>query len=114
MLRGHALLIDPIESKQASPSEPSQREIYEVNSVSLERIPESALAPGDIADGYPVTVPDVPRNHSPEVLSVRSSLFDGNDAVPLLPEHGPCLVDGTVTVDDKSYTTKLQIHAGPA
>ena len=72
------------------------------------------MAPGDTADGYPVPVPDVPRHHSPEVQSVRSSLFDGNDAAPLLPEHGPCLVDGTVTVDDKCCTTKVQIHAGPA
>ena len=92
MLRGLAPLIDP--------SEPSQRGIHEVNTVSLERNPESALAPGDTDDGYPVAVPDVPRDHSPEVRSVRSSPYDGNDAAPLLPEHGPCSVDGMVATLD--------------
>ena len=28
-----------------------------------------------------------------------------------LPEHGPCLVGGTVTLDDVSFTTEIAIHS---
>ena len=29
-----------------------------------------------------------------------------------LSEHGPCLVGGTVTLDDVSFTTKFAVHSG--
>ena len=29
-----------------------------------------------------------------------------------MSEHGPCLVGGTVTLDDVSFTTKFAVHGG--
>ena len=36
----------------------------------------------------------------------------GVDPGLALSEHGPCLVGGTVTLDDVSFTTKFAIHSG--
>ncbi len=30
-----------------------------------------------------------------------------------IPEHGPCLTGGVLTVDDSSFTTKVLVHSGP-
>ena len=51
---------------------------------------------------------DAPADHSPEVLAVAPSV----DPSLALPEHGPCLVEGTITLDDASFTTKIAIHSG--
>ena len=51
---------------------------------------------------------DAPADSSPEVLAVTPG------AVPslALPENGPCLVDGIITLDDASFTTKIASHSG--
>ena len=49
-----------------------------------------------------------PADQSPEVLAVASR--GASDRA--LPEHGPCLVRGTVTLDDVSFTTDIAIHSG--
>ena len=51
---------------------------------------------------------DAPADSSPEVLAVTPG------AVPslALPENGPCLVDGIITLDDASFTTKIAVHSG--
>jgi len=110
----HSPITTQVGSSRTPHGASSRREIYEVNSVSLERIPENDITPDDTAVGYPVSIPDVPREKSTDVLAVRSDTNSSATTVPILPEHGPCLVDGTVTMDDKSYTTKVKIHAGPA
>ena len=51
---------------------------------------------------------DAPADHSPEVWAVAPSV---DPSLPL-PEHGPCLVGGTITLDDASCTTKVAIHSG--
>ena len=49
-----------------------------------------------------------PADQTPEVLVIA---FRGvSDRA--LPEHGPCLVGGTVTLEDVSFTTKTAIHTG--
>ena len=53
----------------------------------------------------------VPSDHDASVWSVSTS--DPIDsAKPLLPEQGPGLVGGVVTVDHKSYTTQIRAHCG--
>ena len=50
---------------------------------------------------------DAPADQSQEVLVVASDV--GPDLA--LSEHGPCLVGGTVTLDDVSFTAKIAIHS---
>ena len=51
---------------------------------------------------------DAPADQSQDVLQIASGVGPGL----ALPEHGPCLVGGTVTLDDVSFTTKIAIHSG--
>ena len=51
---------------------------------------------------------DDPADQSHEVLAIASGVGVGL----ALSEHGPCLVGGTVTLDDVSFTTKIAIHSG--
>ena len=50
---------------------------------------------------------DKSADQSPEVLAIASC--GASDRA--LPEHGPCLVGGTVTLDDNSFTTDIAIHS---
>ena len=51
---------------------------------------------------------DAPADQSQEVLEIASGVGPGL----ALPEQGPCLVGGTVTLDDVSFTIKIAIHSG--
>ena len=51
---------------------------------------------------------NAPADQSQEGLEIASDV--GPDYA--LPEQGPCLVGGTVTLDDVSLTTKIAIHSG--
>ena len=51
---------------------------------------------------------NAPAYHSPEMLAVAS----GVDLSLALPEHGPCLVGGIITLEDDSFTTKIAVHSG--
>ena len=50
---------------------------------------------------------DAPADQSQEGLEIASGVGPGL----ALSEHGPCLIGGTVTLDDVSFTTKLAIHS---
>ena len=50
---------------------------------------------------------DAPADQSQEVLEIASGVGPGL----ALSEHGPCLVGGTVTLDDVSLTTKIAMHS---
>ena len=51
---------------------------------------------------------DAPADQSQDGLEIASGVGPGLT----LSEHGPCLVGGTVTLDDISFTTKIAIHSG--
>ena len=51
---------------------------------------------------------EAPDDQSQEVLEIASGVGPGL----ALSENGPCLVGGTVTLDDISFTTKIAIHSG--
>ena len=51
---------------------------------------------------------DAPDDQSQERLEIASGVGPGLE----LSEHGPCLVGGTVTLDDVSFTSKIAIHSG--
>ena len=50
----------------------------------------------------------VPDDHAPEVLLAQESRIDA----PLIPEQGPDLISGVVTMDDATFTTLLSLHNG--
>ena len=51
---------------------------------------------------------DAPADISAEV----SAVTPGVDPSLVLPEHGPCLIGGIITLDDASFTTKIAVHSG--
>ena len=55
---------------------------------------------------FPTYFSDAPADQ--EVLGIASGVGLGL----ALSEHGPCLVGGTVTLDDVSSTTRIAIHSG--
>ena len=64
--------------------------------VDADQGPPSAYFSGTSAD------------QSPEVLAIASRRASDR----ALPEYGPCLVRGTVTLDDVSFTTNIAKHSG--
>ena len=50
----------------------------------------------------------VPDDHAPEVLLAHEQRSDA----PLIPEQGPDLIGGIVTMDDATFTTLLSLHSG--
>ena len=50
----------------------------------------------------------VPDDHAPEVLLAQEQRSDA----PLIPEQGPDLIGGIVTIDDATFTTLLSLHSG--
>ena len=51
----------------------------------------------------------VPADHAPEVLLAQEQRVDA----PLMPEQGPDLISGVVTMDDATFTTLLSLHKRP-
>ena len=51
---------------------------------------------------------DAPADNSHEGLAIASGVGLGLSLSP----HGPCLIGGTVALDEVSFTTKIAIHSG--
>ena len=83
--------------------------IFEVNPDNSQQLPAPDGLSTPNFSGLAKFSPYAPKDHDPTVLTVQAPpLMD-----PPLPEMGPCLVDGIVTVDDASFTTRVHIHSGP-
>ena len=50
----------------------------------------------------------VPDDHAPELLLAQERRIDA----PLIPEQGPDLIGGVVTMNDATFTTLLSLHSG--
>ena len=50
----------------------------------------------------------VPNDHAPEVLLAHEPRIDA----PLIPDQGPDLISGVVTMDDATFTTLSSLHSG--
>ena len=62
----------------------------------------------------PPSTPDaLPSSHFAQVSAVdgATNLYPTTTA-PTIPEHGPCLTSGILTVDDASFTTEVLVHSG--
>ena len=82
--------------------------IHEISSVPQSCSFSAASAGQDPLSQFSTFFSDAPANQSQEDLEIASGVGPG----PALPERGPCLVGGTVTLDDVSFTTKIAIHSG--
>ena len=79
--------------------------IHEISSAQQSRLRNAVGAD----QGTPSTYfSATPAHQIPEVLAIASC--GASDRA--LPEHGPCLVGGTVTLDDDSFTADIAIHSG--
>ena len=55
-----------------------------------------------------------PPDHGDDVLAVTSAAHHPVQHPPMLPLQGPRLVTGTVTMDDVSFITKINLNCDPA
>ena len=64
----------------------------------------------------PPSTPDAyPGSHFPQVSTINTAAHSHLPTRrPPIPEHGPCVTGGIVTVDDASFTTMVLVHSGPA
>ena len=81
--------------------------VFEVDPVThlrLDTDPPFANTQTATLSAFTDSVPDAP----PEVLLAQDQRIDA----PLIPEPGPDLIGGVVTMDDATFTTLLSLHSG--
>ena len=96
-----------------APETPAPRDdtgdtVFEVDPVThlrLDTDPPSANTQTATLSAFTDSVPD---DHAPEVLSAQEQRIDA----PLIPEQGPDLISGVVTMDGATFTTLLSLHSG--
>ena len=86
--------------------------IHYINPTPLTRLRVSARACLGPPSECSTHSSDAPADHSPDGLAVAPCAAPTLADTPSLPEHGPGLVGGTVTLDDASSTTKIIVHSG--
>ena len=82
--------------------------VFEVDPIThfrLDPTPPPANAQTAVLSAFTESVPD---DHAPEVLLAQDHRTDA----PPLPEQGPDLLGGIVTMDDARFTTLLTLHSG--
>ena len=82
--------------------------VFEVDPIThlrLDPTPPPANAQTAVLSAFTESVPD---DHAPEVLLAQDHRTDA----PPLPEQGPDLLGGIVTMDDATFTTLLTLHSG--
>ena len=82
--------------------------VFEVDPVThlrLDTDPPCASTQMTALSAFTYSVPD---DHAPEILLAQEPRIDA----PLIPEQGPDLISGVVTMDDASFTTLLSLHSG--
>ena len=80
-------------------------ELDPVTHLRLDTDPPSANTQMTALSAFTYSVPD---DHTPEVLLAQEQRIDA----PLIPEQGPDLISGVVTMDDATFTTLLSLHSG--
>ncbi|CAB1107122.1 unnamed protein product [Ectocarpus sp. CCAP 1310/34] len=113
LLRSSASLpMPPLENPTDSALD--NKGIHEINTDTQQPInppSESRSQPTDINALWPS---DAPSDYDNDILHVAAANFHVDNHPKVLAEHGPGLVDGIVTVDDASQSTKVRIHSGSA
>ena len=82
--------------------------VFEVDPIThlrLDTDPTSANIQTATLSAFTDSVSD---DHAPEVRLAQEQRIDA----PLIPEQGPDLIGGVVTMDDATFTTLLSVHSG--
>ena len=82
--------------------------VFEVDPVTHLRLETDPLPANTQSAMLFASTASVPDDHAPEVLLAQEQRFDA----PLIPEQGPDLIGGVVTMDDATFTTLLSLHSG--
>ena len=92
----------------ASPVDHPNDTVFEVHPATRTRLNAASFAE-DPHKAIPSTrIDSVPDDHAPEVLSTYGSHTDK----ALIPEQGPDLINGVVTIDDIMFTTLPSLTSG--
>ena len=82
--------------------------VFEVDPVTHLRLETNPLPANTQSAMLFASTASVPDDHAPEVLLAQEQRFDA----PHIPEQGPDLIGGVVTMDDATFTTLLSLHSG--
>ena len=106
------------EDSTASPNDPAPETpvprdatgdtVFEVDPITHLRLDTTPLPANAQTAAFLAFTDSVPDDHAPEVLLAQEQRADA----PLLPEQGPDLIDGIVTMDDATLTTLSTLHSG--
>ena len=82
--------------------------VFEVDPVTHLRLETNPLPANTQSAMLFAFIALVPDDHASEVLLAQEQHIDA----PLIPEQGPDLIGGVVTMDDATFTTLLSLHSG--
>ena len=82
--------------------------VFEVDPITHLRLDTTPLPANAQTAALSACTDSVPDDHAPEVLLAHEQ----RDDAPLMPEQGPDLIGGIVTMDDTTFTTLLTLHSG--
>ena len=82
--------------------------VFEVDTITHLRLDTTPLPANAQTAALSDSTEPVPDDHAPEVLLAQEQRADA----PLMPEQGPDLIGGIVTMDDATFTTLLTVHSG--
>ena len=82
--------------------------VFEVDPVTHLRLITNPLPANTQSGMLFAFTASVPDDHAPEELLAQEQRIDA----PLIPEQGPDLIGGVVTMDDATFTTLLSLHSG--
>ena len=82
--------------------------VFEVDPVTHLRLVTNPLPANTQSAMLFAFTTSVPDDHTPEVLLAQERCIDA----PLIPEQGPDLISGVVTMNDATFTTLLSLHSG--
>ena len=82
--------------------------VFEVDPVTHLRLVTNPLPANTQSAMLFAFIASVPDDHAPVVLLAQERRIDA----PLIPEQGPDLIGGVVTMDDATFTTLLSLHSG--
>ena len=81
--------------------------VFEVDPITHLRLDTTPIPANAQTAALSAFTESVPDDHAPEVRLAQEQRADA----PLLPEQGPDLIGGIVTMDDATFTTLLTLHS---
>ena len=99
---------DPLPPDTGSPVNHPSDTVFEVDPIPRTRLNTAPVAEDPHNAVLSALIDLMPDDHEPEVLLTYASYTDK----ALIPEQGPDLMSGVVTIDDVTFTTLLSLTRG--